>query len=368
MLSLPGGFGVWGVSQLLQLPELPDCISQLNLKDSTASVFYCATKTADDLDANKLSKAIELVNSLPTEHPQRSMSDRMIEKWSQAILRLGETAFQQGDIDKAVDMVKLIPDNVSAHQLANNQIEKWKSIWSKGEAIYDAAVAKVQENDRDNSYLALIKAKELLNLGNDFWATTKYQELIHKIQEIKEKNVQARAQEEKYRLAETKKQLEIINTTEQEQQAQDLAQLNKARKEAKSGNIEDMKDAITQASMIVSGHYYDEAQEFITNTKRQIEIASAPSSHKVANELANKNDAESLQTAINQARLITDDRPLYKEANEHIAKWNQQILKVQQSEKQKVLFKGDRRNSQVDSTRLETVSEVEDKYLQNVKP
>lgn len=374
ILSLPCGAGIWGVTQLMHLPELPDCLSEFWSKDSTATVFYCATTFALEQDANKLYKAIELVNAIPADHPQRQMSDRMIEQWSQALLNLGENTFQQGNIDKAVNIAKMIPDNVSAHQLANNRIKQWKSIWSKAENIYKTASNHVtDEDERDNSYVALTEAKKLLRVGNEFWATTKYQELVHHIQDIKEKKEEPKAQKENR--IETTKIPETLNPWDKEQETQDIAQLTKARQLANSEKIENLREAISEASMVVSNRYYEEAQKFIATTRSQIDIADDRYSLQQANELASNNDVLSLQMAINEASLISKERPLYQEANEHIEQWKGKILKLEKESKFKRINKSPSKNLQInnslDNQQLNTqttISELEDQYLQSVEP
>lgn len=328
-LSFPIGAGGWGLLQLIQMPELPDCLSELRLQDSAASVFYCAKTIADEQDVNKLYTAIELVDSVPMDDPQRPMAERLIQEWSQSIIRLGENAFQQGDIDAAVEIVKQIPVNVSVHKIVDNQIKKWNSIWSKAEDIYENAVVKINEDNRDNYYLALLKAKELLKLGNDYWATTKYQELVAQIQEIKEKNEEQEASEKKQLQVTNTQELEKINQWEQEQEVQDLAYLKKARELANSGKIEDMIDAISEASMVTYGRHYEEAQTLIAQIRQQIEVADDRSSLEKAKELASQNDLVSLEMAINEASIIQNGHPLYKEASEQISKWTERKLKLQ---------------------------------------
>ncbi|GAB1540799.1 hypothetical protein NUACC21_34680 [Scytonema sp. NUACC21] len=327
-LSFPIGAAGWGLVQLLQLPELPNCLSESS-QASSASVFYCAQAIADEQDADKLYKAIELANSLPEDHPQHEMAEQLVDKWSQTILRLGENAFQQGDIDKAVDLVKGIPTNVPSYKLVDNRIIQWKSVWSKASEIYVNAVAKLEQDDRDNSFAALATARGLLKVGNDYWATTKYQELVAQIQDVKEQNEEREAKEEKYRQTIAKKEPETIENWDKEQEAQDIAYLEKARTLANSAKVEDMIDAISEASMVSYGRHYQDAQKLIAVIRQNIDIADDRSSLEQAKKLASHNDLPSLQMAINEASLITEGRPLYKEANEHIAKWNEKVLKLQ---------------------------------------
>ncbi|MUH01857.1 hypothetical protein F7734_60255 [Scytonema sp. UIC 10036] len=327
-LSFPIGAGGWGLVQLFQLPELPDCLSESS-RASASAVFYCGKAIADEQDVDKLSQAIELVSKLPASHPQYKMAEHLMEQWSQAVLRLGENAFQQGDIDRAVDIVKNIPDNVPTYKLVDNRIKQWRSVWSKASVIYEDAVAKLEKDDRENSYIALTEARKLLKIGNDYWETTKYQELVAQIQDIREKQEEQAAEEEKYRQAIAKQEPEKIDNWEQEQEAQDVAYLTRARNLAKSQKVEEMIDGISEASMVSYGRYYEEAQKLIAELRQNIEIVDDRSSLEQAKKLANRNDLISLQMAINEASLITEGRPLYKEANEHIAKWNAKVLKLQ---------------------------------------
>ncbi|MEC4814828.1 MAG: hypothetical protein SAK29_16330 [Scytonema sp. PMC 1069.18] len=334
MLFFPIGAAGWGLTQLLQLPALPNCVSESLSKDSSTSVFYCAKAIADDEDADKLSQAIELVNSLPKNHPQRPIAKQLSEEWSQAILRLGESAFQQGNIDQAVDIAKQIPDYVSTYQLADKRIKEWNSIWSKASKIYNIALAKINEVDPKNSYLALNKAKELLKIGNDYWETTKYQELVAQIQDIKEKKEEIQAIANKERLAKTTTEPEKMEYLDRQQEEQDLVYLDKARMLAQSGKIEDMIDAIGEASMVASRRYSEEAQKLIADIRRQMDIADDRTSLNRAKELASQNDVVSLEMAISEASFITQGTPLYKEANEYIAKWNKLLLKLQSQKHQ----------------------------------
>ncbi|GAA6620947.1 hypothetical protein [Scytonema sp. NUACC26] len=330
-LSFPVGVGGWGLAQLFQLPELPNCLSELS-QTSAATVFYCGKAIADEQDVDKLSQAIELVSSLPASHPQYEIARQVKDQWSQAILRLGENAFQQGDIDRAIDILKKIPDNVPTYKLVDNRVKQWRNIWSKASVIYENAVATLGKDDRENAYIALTEARKLLKIGNDYWETTKYQELVAQIQDVREEQEERAAEEEKYRQAIAKQKPEKIETWEQEQEAQDVAYLTKARNLAKSQKVEEMIDGISEASMVSYGRYYNEAQKLIADIRQNIEIVDDRSSLEQAKKLASRDDLLSLQMAINEASLITEGRPLYKEANEHIAKWNAKVLKLQNSE------------------------------------
>jgi len=341
ILCLPAGVGVWGVLQILYLPEIPNCESESWSSDAAAARFYCADKLANEQDADKLHQAIELVNTLPSDHPLRRDSDRLISLWSQAILRLAENTFQEGDLGKAVDMVKLIPNHLTIYQLADERSKQWQSIWSKSETIYKASADLVESDDRDKSYLALTKAKELWHVGNHYWGTTKYQELASLVQDAKEKKEQQQKMEADLKAKATAipdanissldQSDQSLKKWQQEQDDLDLAQLNKAKKLATSGKNDDLRDAISEAYMVASKPHYEEAQKLIVNWQQQMENAEDRASLKRAKDLANQNDIASLETAISEARSINTGHSLSKEANRQIEQWNNRISKLHQA-------------------------------------
>ncbi len=347
ILFLPAGVGIWGVLQILYLPEIPNCESESWSSDAASARFYCAYKLADEQNADKLHQAIELINSLPSDHPLRRDSDRLISLWSQTILRLAENTFQEGDLGKAVDMVKLIPHNLTVYQLADERRQQWQSIWSKSETIYKASVDLVESDDIDKSYLALTKAKELWRVGNHFWGTTKYQELAYLVQDAKEKKEQqqkieaelkAQAKTPEANVSSLDQSDQSLKKWQQEQETQDLAQLKKAQKLASSGKNDDLRDAINEAYMVTSKPHYEEAQKLINNWQQQMENIEDKSSLQRAQDLAKQNDIASLETAVSEARSITSGHSLYKEANRHIEQWNNRISKLHQATQPEISF------------------------------
>ncbi len=345
ILFLPAGVGVWGVIQILYLPELPNCESETS-SDAAAARFYCAYKLADEQNADKLHQAIELVNTLPADHPLRRDSDRLISLWSQKILRLAENTFQAGDLSKAVDMVKLIPDHLPIYQLANERSKQWQSIWSKSETIYKDSAAQIESDDKDKWYLALTKAKKLWHIGNNYWGTTKYQELAYLVQDAKEKKEQQQkmAAELKAQAAATPDSNisnldssdQALKKWQQEQDAQDLAQLQKAQKIASSGKNDDLREAISEAYMVASQPHYQEAQKLIANWQQQMDNTEDKASLKRAQDLASHNDVASLKTAISEAHSINSGHSLYSEANRQIEQWNNRISKLNQANQPEV--------------------------------
>ena len=383
ILILTTSVGVGASIFMLQSPPSPDCLSESLLQDSPSLLIYCASTSIDEQDAAKLSSAIQSVNAISHDNPLRQTADGLIEKWSQTLFDLSKKFFHEGDLTKAVDTAKLIPVNVTIYDSANKQIERWQSTWSKAQAIYEAAESDIEENDYSRWSKALSKAKELKNLDNDYWAITKYQELAYKIEDAKEKyeqEEQKKANENK--LAESKDNTSHSQTTkdfynnislEAEQETEDLARIKKARALASSGKLEDIRNAINEASLVVSEAHYQEAKKIITNLESKMEMAEDKDYLEQAKKSASKNDITSLETAISQASLISQSRPLYKEANQHILIWTQKISQLKnqpQNKKTKINAISPKKtvinfkNTLNDSNHLQVNSKVKLRVLQ----
>lgn len=330
ILLLPISLGVGALINLAQSPEPADCVSESLPNQEPSSVFYCANMLATEESADKLSQAIKLVNNIPKNNPLRS--EKLMEKWSLEILRLSENAIQSGELDQAIDIANMIPDDIPTHQIALKKIQQWKSTWSKAEAIHQDAKEIIEKDHKSSWYLALVKAKELRKLDNEYWANTKYPELVHYIQDVTENNEEIKKIEENnskpITTTTTTQGTDLMHQFEVTEEAEDIARLKKARILASSGKIENMRTAIDEVNMITSDKQYEEAQKFITEIKTKIEKSEDISSLEQAKKLALKNDVISLQLAINQASIISDKSHLHKEVNKNIEQWKHKISQM----------------------------------------
>lgn len=335
---LPIAFGIGALRHLTQSPTDTDCSSGSLSNQEAASVFYCANMLASAQEVEKLLQAIQLVNNLPQHHPLRQ--EKLLEKWSLEILQHCENATQAGELSKAVDMANMIPTNISTYKIVLKRIQKWKAIWSQAEAINQAAKEIISKDEKESWHLAIMKAKELRKLDNQYWANTKYQELVYYIQDVTEKTEKIKLAEAEIAKSIAQKEIELMQKfqvvqepdfmqkLQDKQAAEDSKKLNKARMLARSGRIEDWEAAIDEANLIISEAKYEEAQNLISNIKSKIEILEDNSYLQEAKKLALKNDELSLQLAISRASLISDDSQVYKEVNKNIVQWKQRLLQL----------------------------------------
>jgi hypothetical protein len=308
---------------LTRSPEVENCQSSSQFADAAGAIIYCATTIADEESSDKLSQAIRLVNSISKDNPLRGNADKLVEKWSQALLILGEKSFHEGDLNQAIKIVEVIPSHQPLYKSAKKQTEEWKAIWLQAEDIYQTVKAKIdRQNQKKIWYTIFSEAKKLKSLNNQYWASTKYQELLHSIQSAKEEN-EKEENEKKLTKAETRKNLNNSPAFDSRQLTEDKAQLKKARALANSGKIDDMRSALVEASMVISEEHHQEADKFMQIIENKIAILEDSAYLENARKLAEKNDAISLEMAINEVSLIGKERPLYQQASQKMTLWKQ---------------------------------------------
>ncbi len=178
-LMLSVGMGFVAIASLLNLTSQSNCSKIFWPTASANDRFFCAQEAASKRTADDLLLAIELVNALPQDHPLRPRINGQIDRWSEDILRLGNVSFQEGKLEEAIAIARKVPKDVPAYPMVEKQIEKWQSIWSDAEKIYRTA----QDHLRKEEWaLAFRQATLLLDLGNTFWESAKYEELTKVIQ------------------------------------------------------------------------------------------------------------------------------------------------------------------------------------------
>lgn len=369
------GMGAVAIAMLLKLPAAPNCPSIFWPLASASVRLHCAQVAANKQSVNDLLSAIALVQALPENHPLRPEINRYLQQWSEDILSLANAEFQAGKLEEAIAVARQIPDNVPAYQAVESRIGNWQSIWSQAETVYAETEAQLRAQ---NWHQAFMSAVRLLNVGNEYWATTKYEELNLKIETTRaDANNLAKAQtlaktggltnllaaiklaesigtesyiyqdaraaipefgQQMLDLAEATLDrrdadaaIDIANSlpasTGLQVQAQDFVALAMAWRNAWIGTIPGLEAAISSAQRIAADRpLYNQAQELIT--RWQLEIEAVTYLDK-ARELAQGGTVNDLTAAIAQAKLITDTNPRAAEAIEEINRWQSQVETIE---------------------------------------
>ncbi len=177
------GSGVLAVVLLLQIPGMPNCPAIFWPLASASLRFECARLAASKQTAKDLLEAIKLVDSLPPDHAMRAEANRLVEEWSQDVLRLAEKDFNAGKLADAVASARQIPAKASAHKVVEERIRRWQSIWAEAEGIYKKVEAQLRKQDWRQAFA---EALQLRDVENTYWQTVKFDELTSKITTARE--------------------------------------------------------------------------------------------------------------------------------------------------------------------------------------
>lgn len=370
-LMLSVGLGFMAIASLLNLSSQSNCSKMFWPTASANDRFFCALEVANKRTADDLLSAIELVNALPQDHPMRPRINGQIEGWTQDILRLGNASFQEGKLQEAIAIARKVPENVPAYPMVEKQIEKWQSSWNDAEKIYRAAENHLR---KEEWALAFRQATLLLDTGNTFWESTKYEALTKAIQATKaegNKLVKARNTAEgggldnlvtgiklaqgidqksylyqaankligelsKKILDIAQKRLEagdwqqaiaianqIPDAGNLQEQVKDFNELANATGQALSGNVEGLSKAVAIAQNLNSGRpFYKKAQDLVT--RWQQEIADLKTLD-LASRLAAPGGVNDLRAAIAQLQTVPEANPRSAEARAQISRLSRQI-------------------------------------------
>ena len=371
LVLMSGGIGFTATSLLLKLPKEQNC-SRVYWPIASASIrLYCAQAQAEKQDVNNLLEAIALVEVLPNDHPLRGEINRNVEKWSKDILAIGEEKFQQGDLEGAISVARQIPEHVRAHQLIEQKIETWETIWAKAEENY---LGVEEQLINANWNAAFVWAVRLTESPNQYWATTKYQETIDKINIAQEERSTLNLAYTQFRKGGIDNLLEALDKVEQipensfafqdlqdfraeakdnllrtvqellddrewrqllritrripaslelEEQVKDWRIIASAGTSADLDTVLGLEDAIAEAQKLdINSPLYEKAQRLIARWELEIEDVAHLGKAK---QIAQNGGIESYNQAIAEASLIPAGNPRYADAQTEIRRWRNQI-------------------------------------------
>ncbi|MFM7447581.1 MAG: hypothetical protein ACKO24_03150 [Leptolyngbyaceae cyanobacterium] len=314
--------------------NLPNCQNPEGL--APLEQIYCADNIAGKGSNEDLQSAIAMVAAIPTDEPLRESGDRRVELWAKELLERGEAAFQDGKLEEAIKIAQLIPIHVVPRDQAEAQIKSWQSIWDKADEVYQEAQGQLEIEDNQNF---LATARKLLPIGNRYWATIKYQELMEQLESRQRQQTHQPVPNPSTAANSSAKIPDPAQQWFENQQQGANARLAKARQLAEQGNLTNLKAAVTEAEQAVFNvSNSDRAQQEIENWKRQIEAIEDEAQFERAMRLARKGDENSLQAAIDQANQIFYGRRLYDKAQRQIEQWNRELVNLQNQKLNQVLY------------------------------
>lgn len=379
ILLSAGGVGIRAVSVMTGNPPLPDC-AQLAASASDSERLLCAQASVKSGSAQALIEAIELVEPWRPSHPQYEEANRLMDRWSKALLPELDRMVQQGEVRRAVAIANRIPQRVAVYPEVKSALATWDKEWTTGREIegkiFKAIAAKDWIAARRN-----LQSFKILN--TNYWVNQRHNQLrtrIDREQTARTQLQQARALAKTGDLAKLKEAFAIarkidLKTTawseakpdldqwaervmqysfqkwEEEDieaaieviqmvppdialtaEAKDLLSFGHAQRLAKEGSeqlapsyaqIYGLVEAIEAAARISpTSPFYQEAQERLSEWRLKLaDIRKL----QYANTLAQIGQRKTYEMAIAEAQTITQERPQRVQAQTLVSHWQKEI-------------------------------------------
>lgn len=324
LVALPVGTLTIAFDMLMEMPSQANCRSRFRINPSDADRLYCAQNLANEGTIDSLQKAIALIEAWPTDHPLRRKHAPLVEAWSQQLLDLAEEEYQSGSLDNALTIARQISPHTDVYRTAREQMMVWQRTWQEAELIYTRVENAIASEEW---VVALERARGLLAIDNRYWAGDRYEEISQQAQAGRESEMWAYMAEQRRRANLSNLSIDAWRQRwNLEQSTEDLAMLQQAETLARSGQVDDLREAIALSRRVIWGTtHYDRAQSLIDTWQEQIEVAEDSPRLSRARQLASSGDVESLEAAISEARRIPSYRTLHDQAQTDIEVWQDQI-------------------------------------------
>lgn len=177
ILLSAGGVGLRAVSVMTQNPPLPDC-TQLSAAASDSERLLCAQSSVKSGSPQALIEAIELVAPWPSSHPQYEEANRLMDRWSKALLSELEQMVQRGEMRRAVTIANRIPRRVAVYPEVKSAIATWDKEWTTGRETE----AKILQAIKAQDWVAARRDLQSLKILNtDYWVNQRHRQLRTKI-------------------------------------------------------------------------------------------------------------------------------------------------------------------------------------------
>ncbi|MCS6942404.1 MAG: hypothetical protein NZ901_07020 [Geminocystis sp.] len=228
-----------------------------------------------------LLKVIEIASTIPETSYSYKEASKLIQEAEEKIVAIGDEYINASDWDSLSELAAKIPEKSGLHSLAAD----WKLLASAGKNARLGTVSALE-----------LAMAEVSQIPSDSRLYPKIQNLIAIWDAIRE----------------------------------DLSYLTEAEDLAKSGEVADLLAAITKAQAIDKDNpLYQKAQKKIKQWQEEIQLKEDRPILEEAKNIAQGNNIQALQTAIQRVSRISSERALYKEARALIRQWQRNIERLE---------------------------------------
>ncbi|MEL6779068.1 MAG: hypothetical protein AAFO06_17615 [Cyanobacteria bacterium J06597_16] len=348
ILLAAGGISFRAVSVMTQNPPLPDCTQVSGLNTDSARLL-CARASVRSGSAQALIEAIELVEPWTESNPLYEEANRLMNRWSKALLGELEVMVQRGENRRALALAARIPERVEIYPAVKGAIATWDKEWTTGKEIESKVLQAIKARD----WVAARRSVQSLKILNaNYWVTTRHNQLRAKInREETGRRQLAKAQAlaktgdlaklgEAFAIA-RKINLETAAWKDAEPQLDQWAE-RVMQYSFQKWEEEDIEAAIKVVQLVPPNLALPaEAQDLLSFghaqrlAKDEADPWAAPSYGQVYN----------LLEAIQAVQRISPTSPFYTEAQDSLAKWEKKLDDIVQLQYASTLAKVGRRST-----------------------
>lgn len=326
ILATAGGVGLRAVTVMIQNPPLPDC-TRISAFNSDSEQLLCAQASVRSGSAQALVEAIELVAPWTPSNPLYDEANRLMNRWSKALLEELDEMVQQGDIRQARALVARIPQRVESYPEVKSAIATWDKEWSTGREFETEILKAIKAGDWVAARRGLQGFKVL---DSNYWVLTRYEQLKAKIEREQTARVQLNKARALAKTGDLKKLGEALAI------AKDINLETAAWAEAKP-DLDKWAEKVLQYSFQKWEEEDLEAAvamvEFVPPDLARTAEARDLISFGYAQRLAKDTEDSSssygqvynLKEAIQAVQRISPDSPFYEAAQESLTQWQQKL-------------------------------------------
>ncbi|MBT9317359.1 chromosome segregation ATPase [Leptothoe spongobia] len=323
-LAILTGTLAFAVTSLFRMPNLPNCRAIFWPTASAAMRLQCAESYAGQGSVDFLLEAIELVEKLPDDHPLRAEINTKVETWSSQILTLADEQFHLGELETAIATAQKIPPNTAAANEVETSINRWKRIWDEGSETFEEAKEKLIEGNFKDAFGLSVR---LLDVSNDHWSKTKYNELTKLI---------GLAREDSRKLGKVKRLISRGTVSSFKEAIKLLSSIKSESvlyKDAQELKKTAAKDMLRVAENALARQELSQAEEILAAIPRNQGLDQEIADFQVFTEAYRRawsGDALGLDAAINRLQSLSKERPLYDRAQALMGRWRSEIKALAQ--------------------------------------
>lgn len=323
-LAIITGSLAFAITSLFRMPNLPNCRAIFWPTASAAMRLQCAESYAAQGNVDFLLEAIGLVEQLPDDHPLRAEINAKVEIWSSQILDLADDQFHQGELEDAIATAEKIPQHTAAADQVETSIRRWQRVWGEGSDIFEQAKEKLVAGNFKDAFGLSVR---LLDVSNDYWSQTKYNELTKLIglaREDSRKLGKIKRLADRGTISSFKEAIKLLNTIQSESVLYSEAQ------ETKKAIAKDM---LGVAENFLARQQLSQAEEILAAIPRDEGLDKEIADFQVFTEAYRRawsGDALGLDSAITRLQSLGKDRPLYSRAQTLIRQWRAEIKALAQ--------------------------------------